>query len=260
MNIININSDICLNDNQISFIRDILINGDDGYIRYRRNSLFRLIKSIPIFLLDENSFEKEIRRLKIEVIKGEFPSTEYLGFYTREKRSFFDETPVIVLCLERIYKLTRDETKFLYLTTLTVIHEFMHAILDIDNVNKFYKKDEFFEWMEESMANAMALELIKHYFRYLRRTQEENNCQFILKDDLLIFAKNFVKHQPPHYALGYEIYKNYRWYIRWGRYKKKLAKLKTKEKQSWLNYVKQNYNSIDRNTLYNLYEALFADL
>ena len=246
MKVININSKICLSDYQIDFIKDVIIKGDRAYDRY----CFR-----------KESFEKESKRLEIKQEKGEFPAIELLGFYTRESRSLFEESPIIVICLERIRKYANDEKKFLYLTTLVILHELVHAYMDVENKNKLIKRDLFFQWMEESLANAFALRIIEEYYEvYSREMRWQMECEFILDKEIEDFAKNFVKHQPPCYALGYEVYKNHldryaRW---WGKYKEKVDS-KDKEKQDWLDYVMNSYKNVDYEKLDKLYERLFDD-
>lgn len=83
------------------------------------------------------------------------------------------------------------------LTTLVILHELMHAIMDnmllgTDNPNNLNHRtcfNKYFDkYKEESLANAMALKLME-------RMIDEEEWNFII---------DFVKHQPDEYALGLE--------------------------------------------------------
>ena len=273
MKIINVSSKICLTDFQINFIKDILINGNERemhrYYYDRCDTLPALVERVPVFLLNEYDFDIESKRLEIEFdieskrleIENEryaFPITEFLGLYMRDNRSFFKKTPVILICLDRIMKSAKSEKNFLYLTTKVIIHEFAHALFDIENYNALYgKNDEFFTWMEESMANAFTLSTLEFY--YERRYRRNYCCEYFCDTEIIDYAKNFIKYQPPKYSLGLEIFEKHldRYYWKWQRYKKELVNKNTKEKSDWLKYVKQNYRQVDRNKLDKLYEKLF---
>lgn len=79
------------------------------------------------------------------------------------------------------------------LTTLVILHELMHAIMDncLLGINTSHnslktKMDRFDIVKEESLANAMALVLMKHVVNY----KDWN------------FVVDFVRQQPPQYSLG----------------------------------------------------------
>ncbi len=85
--------------------------------------------------------------------------------------------------------------RFDALTSKVILHELMHALMDnlllgIGRHNIPTKRfiSRFDTYKEESLANAMALELMKHRLR-------EEDWDFII---------DFVKHQPDEYSLGLE--------------------------------------------------------
>ena len=163
MNITNINLKYCLNDNEKIFIENILKSSN--FI----GSVFlkKILDTTPVFVLNINDFDKKLRKLEISFDEennkknDRYPAIELLGFYTRKKIEFSEKTPIIVICLEKIVKITSTQQEFLFLTTIVLIHELAHAFMDIEEENTIYgKKDEFFDWMEESIANLMPLEVI----------------------------------------------------------------------------------------------------
>jgi hypothetical protein len=264
MNIININSDIEINHAQKSFLEEVLFSGDNHHM-IEEDSFFWLSKTIPIFLINEKSMQKYEKDIGLEYryeLNPEIkPHTEWLGFYGRDSAGLFEHTPRIAICTERIAQCVNTDEEFIFLLAIVVVHEFAHAKMDFRDENiKYRSKDTFWHWMEESMANQLTLEVFQEFSRgYHHRYRQNSYRNKSWEDDLFNFVVDFTKHQPPAYALGYEIFdKRIRqWWI-WRSYKDELGGQKRiKQKDAWLQYVQSNYKNIDEKITENLYEKLF---
>lgn len=257
MNVININSDIEITHSQKSFIEEVLFFDNDHMIE--RDSFYWLSKKIPIFLINEDTMKK----YEISEQNSDFkPHTEWLGIYLRDSSGLFEQTPTIAICPKRIADCVQNDEEFMFLSAKVIVHEFAHAKMDYGNKNvKYRKKDDFWHWMEESMANQITLEVFRDFTegyqhnRYKKNSFRNKNWENSLFD----FVINFIKRQPPEYALGYEIFdkKIGQWWI-WRSHKDELGgKKKIKQKTAWLKYMQQNYKSIDETIAKKLYEKLF---
>ena len=132
------------------------------------------------------------------------------------------------------------------LASLVIIHEFAHAKMDYNNENsKYYKKDMFWHWMEESLANKLTLEIFQNFFHIYHKMNTFKNFT-TWNQRARDFIVNFVKLQPPAYALGYELFdKHIGWWWIWKNHKKELSGTnKLKEKKAWLTYVMHNFKKI----------------
>jgi len=113
-----------------------------------------------------------------------------------------------------------------------------------DESIKYRKKDIFYHWMEESSANRYTLEVFRNFNK---------------KSTIFDFVVDFIKHQPPEYVLGYEIFKKnpvLDW--EWERKKSVLGGVKRiKEKTDWLTYMQKNYKLIDEKQSAYLYDCVF---
>ncbi len=171
------------------FSKDIRMNSLCGY-----ENIANLIYIIPIFLKEKVEINKEYYyRRGDEII-------EPLGAYFKNLRRHaflreYDESnPYIELYVDKIYESANgDAQTFKWLFTKTLIHELAHAVLDNYNSEINYRHVEkisyytpFGKWREESMANAIALKVIKEFGD---KTFYE-------------YAKNYVSTQPAEYALG----------------------------------------------------------
>ena len=260
MNIININSTIEITHSQKSFVEEILFCGDDhGMIR--EDSFYCLSKQIPIFLVNEKSMQKHEKETeyRYELNPERKPHTEWLGFYGRDSSGLFDHTPRIAICPERIASCVKSDEEFMFLLAKVIVHEFAHAKMDYRDENvKYRQKDTFWQWMEESTANQLTLEVFRDFTRgYRYRKNAFRNVSW--EDVLWDFIVDFIKHQPPEYALGYEIFDKrvQRWWI-WKNHKDELGGQKRiKQKNDWLQYVQNNYQQIDEKKVEVLYDALF---
>jgi hypothetical protein len=147
-----------------------------------------LVHTIPIFLMDKGEFPEE--NLELEGEK----SIDLLGAYFQNIGKNNESKPYIELYVDRIYdSAKKDDKKFKWLFAKTLIHELAHAVLDNYNthihyrhVNKISCNTDFGKWREESMANAIALRIIKDFG----------------DKDFYDYTKNFMLTQPAEYALG----------------------------------------------------------
>lgn len=123
--------------------------------------------------------------------------------------------PEIFIWLDKIEKYVDERSEGLdemivfrrkqALTTLVILHELSHALMDpyllgcrdknSANMDLYGQKPYslFYELKEESLANAMAMKLIKEHV-------EAEEWDFVV---------DFVKSQPLQYALGYDYYEIY---------------------------------------------------
>ena len=152
------------------------------------DSIATLVHTIPIYLKDKGMPLEEYRELEGE------NCIDLLGAYFQNIRQNNESNPYIELYVDRIYdSANKDDKKFKWLFAITLIHELAHAVLDILNleittpyVNKISYNTDFGRWREESMANAIALRIIRDYGK-LR---------------FYDYARNFMLSQPAEYALG----------------------------------------------------------
>lgn len=120
--------------------------------------------------------------------------------------------------------------RFDALTSKVILHELMHALMDNlllgfgrHNIPTKRFMGRFDTYKEESLANAMALELMEHHLR-------AEDWDFII---------DFVKHQPDEYSLGLEYLSLpvFRYAERWVFHKNVLS-FDSNVIQAWLSYVK----------------------
>ena len=272
MNIININSSIEITPSQESFIKEVLLS-DDHHVHgmLEKDSFYRLSKEIPIFLINERTMKKYDNKMIIknyienerhyyeeketyvyEPNEATNPPTEWLGFYERDTSGLFEHTPRIAICPERIAACVKSYEKFTLLLAKVIVHELAHAKMDFEDQSSQYgNKDNFFRWMEEASANRYTLQIFENFTYKLEETSFENEGQKIFN-----FIVNFIKKQPPEYALGYQLFKKrpiLDW--EWERAKDKLGGRK-QEKHDFLNYVTKNYKNIDDKKFEFLFESV----
>lgn len=180
---------------------------DDSHRAFDPNSFWWQVSQMAIYFVNEKTFDEESAkhqadvdekprdRDKDEIRKEERsswtddldakPDTEKLGYYMRAS-GLFDQ-PAIVICMDRIWKITGDQQDAVALTIKVLIHEFAHALMDVGKENKAYGKyDAFHHWLEESLANYLTLAVLKN----------DQDSQ------LYDYAKNFIAGQSPAYRLG----------------------------------------------------------
>lgn len=181
----------------------------------RYENIAALLHSIPIYL----------RESRPEIIRDEDSVIDHLGAYYSNRRV---DSPYIELYLTAIdSSAENDDNHFIWLFTKILIHELAHAALDIFNLEhtpqseKVFYHTEFGKWREESMANAVALRIIKDY----------GNADFYT------YAKQFMQSQPEEYALGV-LMEDFRYWDFRSVFDTKEQGVDTKLQQEWLNYVK----------------------
>ena len=154
---------------------------------------YKLIYTIPIYLKEKGEIAKECYR-------GEGDIVEPLGAYFKNLRrhaflrEYYESNPYIELYVDKIYESANgDAQTFKWLFTKTLIHELAHAVLDNYNLSKLNRhitklryNSEFIKRREESMANAIALKVIKEFG----------------DKDFYNYARFFMLTQPAEYALG----------------------------------------------------------
>lgn len=124
---------------------------------------------------------------------------DYFGLYVRKSPSTgtfgIDQShPRIFIWVDRIYDYVHgDRHKYEIVTTLSILHELAHAMMDINLTGSFSKvasinHDAFFYLKEESLAEAIALTLIKPH----------------ISDDDWHFVVSLKQGRPFEYALGLE--------------------------------------------------------
>jgi len=250
-----------------------------------------ILQSIPILLLNENSFKdlfppdsiiafpppppENPSKPEISVTnRGEIdkerrdpsPGTEVLGFYVRDHKGILgwldghrlitsneeykkyikqdkceppnEVHPAIFLCPEAIERVSNNTG--IPLETLVakiIIHELGHAYLDSNYL--CFKIDEsnedFFRWMEESMANFITLLVFDAY------DNGANHGGAIINDII-----SFVEGQPPEYSFALDLYRStanlpdiFEIFLKWALEKDKVLS-KTGEMKEWLDYVEQH--------------------
>ena len=136
-----------------------------------------LLHTIPIYLRESRPETCEENSI-----------VDLLGAYHSGRQG---GVPYIELYLSAIESSTNDDVFFRWIFTKVLIHELAHAALDVFNLEHTHLERVsyntlFGRWREESMANAMALRIIKDYG----------------DRDFYDYAKQFMLSQPPEYALG----------------------------------------------------------
>ncbi len=247
MNIINLSSDVARHPRFFGcFSEDILdetfYHSDLGFPDFPwRHDLFHQVP--PIYLVSEKVMKPFSDEFEINNDDSEKPATEYLGIYTRLNDRLFSNNPAIVICPERILECShrhREDTSIIL--AKVIIHELAHARMDLENQSSDYgTKDDFYRWIEESMANLITLE----YFQNLGRFRKDHfweNIHTRNGDYVFDIVEKFIKSQPPNYKLGWDMYKcNANWWI-WSDNKGEISKME-KEKEEWLHYVEDHVGS-----------------
>ena len=171
-----------------------------------------LLHTIPICLRDSRP-----------EIHEENSIVDLLGAYHSGRQG---NSPYIELFLRAIDSSTNnDDVLFRWLFTKVLIHELAHAALDVFNLEQTRSErvsynTSFGRWREESMANAMALRIIKDYG----------------DGDFYDYAKQFMLSQPPEYALGVLMEGFDHWDFR-SVFESKRRGVDSNLQQEWLNYA-----------------------
>ncbi|MCR4664383.1 MAG: hypothetical protein K5660_03355 [Paludibacteraceae bacterium] len=144
-------------------------------------NIAHFIHTVPVYLRNSSPERKPDERCIIDL----------LGAY---HSNLTGNGPYIELYLSAIDEECHDnEEHFKWLFTKVLLHELGHATMDIFNYEHYQSATEkvsyhtdFGKWREESMANAIALRIIK----------ESGDKKFYA------YSKRFMKSQPAEYALG----------------------------------------------------------
>lgn len=184
-----------------------------------------LVHTIPIYLKDKGMSIEEDREFEGE------NCIDLLGAYFQNIRQNNESNPYIELYVDRIYDYANmDNEKFKWLFAITLIHELAHAVLDNYNlsilhrhVTKIRYNSEFGKWREESMANAIALRIIKDF----------GDIRFF------DYAIKFMWSQPAEYALGV-LMEDFNWRDMRSVMDNKYKGVDQTLQDQWLYYVKEN--------------------
>ena len=220
MNIINVNSRYGLDPTIVQYAHAIA----ESYDRYAdkgpycRDSLTDLMNRIPVLLLKEASMPPVPDVTKgIEAAEDVATVIDLWGYY---QHAFpitpTDKIPVIALCLERIVNHclredgTLDTETYSILTAKVIIHEYAHAMMALPYGAAGVTYENFYLWMEESMANAFTLKCFEAHARSGSHHQcytptqghrvTHSTPSFSLNP--LAVVTQFMLKQPAHYALG----------------------------------------------------------
>ena len=205
----------------------LLPNRIQNHVSFKNVSWF--VHSVPIYLKKK-------------------PDPKELGEYV----SGTGGSPYILLYVEKIYEIeSSDDEQFKMLLTTVLIHELMHAVLDLSNNKDYYINsstknqssscpfalvhkhmdrkvpledyEDYEKWREEAYANALTLHLI-----------EKSG-----KKELYKYASDFMIKQEVEYAVGASLSKIRRVYLQTGIYlKEKNLEVKDTDKR----YSPQRYN------------------
>ena len=194
---------------------DIIMDLEGQY-----ENIVNLLHSMPVCLRESKSLaDRDENRDKDSII-------DLLGAYCPNQNY---DNPHIELYLTDIDDSTKNnEEHFKWLFTKVLFHELAHAALDIYMLNRNRQqaervsyKTEFGRWREESMANAVALRIIKDFGN----------------KDFYDYAKNYMQTQPKEYALGVLMEDFGYWDFR-SVFQSKEKGVDSTLQQEWLKYVK----------------------
>ena len=141
------------------------------------------------------------------------------------------------------------------LTSKVIVHEFAHAKMRLHPSAHYTPTDQFYEWMEEPMANLIALECFSHSgHRFGREDRQIAHVTTLLNP--FDYVRDFIAGQPDNYRLALDLYDHrVRYWWIWRNQKDDIQK-RTNEKQDWLDYVTTHVGNADEPTLRQLFEAL----
>ncbi|MCX6147790.1 MAG: hypothetical protein NTW25_11185 [Candidatus Kapabacteria bacterium] len=276
MNIININSTLDISQQQIKAIELLIFIGERNY-RHKRDSFLYLKDEIPIFLLNENTFNNANESM--DYGGALYPPTEYFGFYTLANISLSNKK-AIYLCPERILNFFDTEIKNNYLLIYVIFHLLSQAKMNTYNYNKYEPKDEFFEWMEKPFANLITLRTCQDLYldsnyewkKYDEpRQAEENDLGFEIVFDnptktvgqehqtIEGFAWEFVYNQPNNYKLGASLVRYHIW--AWWEWSQKKSKMQNKEKSksAWIKFTNKNIDQLGYDKVRRIFASLYSD-
>jgi hypothetical protein len=196
---------------------------------------------------------------------GGVPGSEWLGFYSSNFPIIGRHIPAIGLCPERLMGLAENEDELVIFIAKVLVHEFAHALMDPGEGYDYPNKDDFYVWMEESMANLITLQFFGDlgHHRLPPRLAGAPRAQrkfahAIAEVDVLSTVRTFIQQQPPPYRLALDLEREgVRSWQKW-RDKKTVIAGRTAEKQAWMHYVTTHVGTAREADLTPLYNALFA--
>lgn len=230
----------------------------------------------------QKKIESDLGINRIDKYKGtmkQTPRTDSMGFFVPNYGNFGNygiEQPAIFMCMQNISNEAQDHNEFMYLNTLVLMHEIGHYVMK--NKSDYSPRDEFYYWMEESLANCITLSMLYnvldiHFFddddfyhrydvEYLRFLGKHNINQLV---ELFDYSKEFILNQEKNYQAGYYLFlygqtRDYDYSFYWRNSKEKLVNFRTTEKQVWLNYVKNEMIADTGKQLGKYYNAIFHNI
>ncbi len=269
MQITNINSDFNLSLNQMQYIEEVLKLSIDSA---RAHIGVSVVDTTPIFLLNNLGYGKLTgREVNVEdLAQGEKrKDMEVLGMYFPKIDLLGVERSAIAICPERIlaqvglvHNSNPNPQEMNYLLVNIFAHEFAHAVLDKSEAPSDFPKTLFHEWMEESLANYIALDVLMNYrnlyFRFSMWGMVEDMEQFA-KGGAVVGARDFIKNQPDNYRLGgivEELEEITQYAKLWAQHKYEIA-ADDSAANAWLDYVQANLDNLDKEHTLKLYAAIF---
>jgi hypothetical protein len=284
---------IQISDEEFNTNKSILEDENEQSERKSNKNTFDIERDIEIKEREENEKKDLIKKIngydrkKSNYNLHNTKATEFLGLYfsNYNKIETGKKQPAIFLNIELISKVTNNHNEFLYLTTKVFLHELAHHMLH----NKYNKlnKDEYYFWMEESMANCLTLSLMYrilysksekysdmrfHYEAFLKNLGQHTINQF---HELLDYSKEFIQNQPRAYQLGYYLFmygqvRHYDFSRKWRNSKEHWYHIDTNSnlqmhqivkgfKVNWLDYVKNHIHNDKGAKLFSNYNVLFQD-
>lgn len=253
MHIFNLDSPYSITKDQESFADSLLYFGSDRPV-FDDNQLFSRAEVIPIFLVSARAMPGNPEPA------GERPSTEFLGFYQHSSKVLGVPTPLIGVCPERTLDVANDDEQLTALVAMVIIHELAHAIM-MPPGDECQPIDEFYDWIEEPMANAVTLSYFwtANMAHCHQRHQSHPRSLSVPRStsiNPLRYIESFISAQPPNYSFGLDLFKQrILWWWNWRHYKEHCQR-KANEEQMWLEYAKAHVGSSDQDEL----ERLFRDL
>ncbi len=244
MKIINLDSKYVPTQAQLSFAENVIEFGEHEPMR-SEDSLAVLANEIPIFLVSTNGMER-------------FEGSDLWGFYCHEFPVGTSRIPAIGLCLERMIGSCKTEEELTILFAKVLIHELAHAKMTMHPGADYGPPDEFYEWMEEPMANLIVLEAFRDFERGYRRFSWRRHevSPFSMLNSPMSQVRRFIEMQPDNYRLGLDFFDSrLRYWWIW-RNNKDDIRSKSAEKQAWLDYVQANVGRASEDELDRLFEAL----
>jgi hypothetical protein len=283
MNIINIDSAYDLSPAHVGLVGSVLSRPVYG----PEVAIYTLIQRVPIVLLspasmpdpddsmrgrfkwpepgnDSRPFMDDDLRDQRRDAEGT-PGSEWLGFYSSNFPIIGRHIPAIGLCPERLMGLAENEDELVIFIAKVLVHEFAHALMDPGEGYDYPNKDDFYVWMEESMANLITLQFFGDlgHHRLPPRLAGAPRAQrkfahAIAEVDVLSTVRTFIQQQPPPYRLALDLEREgVRSWQKW-RDKKTVIAGRTAEKQAWMSYVTTHVGTAREADLTPLYNALFA--